>query len=605
MARSRGGNAKAEDAAERDFVRATELIEQHPMFAPLAARVLFWRQDQPGTHIVWPTDSYGVVTKGGYVIGNPHRRAEVDEWVYVIAHCLLHLGFGHLQDRPKATEWNIACDCFVAQFLKDLRLGRPPQGIEAQPEFAGRSEEQLYAALCEDGVPPNLQRSGVAGMGARDMLIDHDSYWGRDVDWKGLFGVGLSAAVASAISVAAGYETAMGAANQAMTPARRAQNWIINNYPLLGAMAANFQLVEEPRICQQMGISIAAVDCYSKEIFVNPGAGLGEQEARFVIAHELLHVGLRHDARQQGRDPLLWNLACDFVINGWLVEMAVGELPKMGLLHDPQLKGESAESIYDRIATDLRRCRKLATLAGRGVCDILERGKADWWRRGDGMDLDELYRRCMAQGLEYHREQCRGYLPVGLVEEIRSLAQPPIPWDVELAEWFDDHFAPLEKVRSYARPSRRQSSTPDIPRPRYVPSTGAEDGRTFGVVLDTSGSMERGTLGKALGAIASYSVSRDVPMVRVVFCDAAAYDQGYMPPEDLAGRVRIRGRGGTVLQPGIDLLERAEDFPKDGPILVITDGYCDRLRIRREHGILLPEGHTLPFAPRGKVFRIR
>jgi predicted metal-dependent peptidase len=196
-------------------------------------------------------------------------------------------------------------------------------------------------------------------------------------------------------------------------------------------------------------------------------------------------------------------------------------------------------------------------------------------------------------------------LPAGLIEEIRALSQPPIPWDVELAEWFDEHFPPLQQRRSYARASRRQSSTPDIPRPRWVPREDAQDGRTYGVVLDTSGSMDRTLLAKALGTIASYSISRDVPAVRVVFCDAATYDQGYMPPEDIAGRVKIRGRGGTVLQPGIDLLEESEDFPKKGPVLIITDGQCDKLRIRREHAFLVPEGRHLPFVPVGKVFRIR
>jgi predicted metal-dependent peptidase len=78
-----------------------------------------------------------------------------------------------------------------------------------------------------------------------------------------------------------------------------------------------------------------------------------------------------------------------------------------------------------------------------------------------------------------------------------------------------------------------------------------------------------------------------------------------MRPEDIAQKVRVRGRGGTILQPGIDLLEQAEDFPKDGPVLIITDGFCDKLRIRREHAFLLPEGRFLPFAPRGKVFKLR
>ncbi len=134
-----------------------------------------------------------------------------------------------------------------------------------------------------------------------------------------------------------------------------------------------------------------------------------------------------------------------------------------------------------------------------------------------------------------------------------------------------DSFRRWKSAVPYARVSRRQSATPDIPRPLWVPAHGAEDGRTYGVVLDMSGSMDRSLLARALGAIASYSMARDVPLVRVVFCDAATCDQGYLLPEAIADKVKVKGRGGTILQPAIDLLERAEDFPTDGPLLIITD----------------------------------
>ena len=125
-------------------------------------------------------------------------------------------------------------------------------------------------------------------------------------------------------------------------------------------------------------------------------------------------------------------------------------------------------------------------------------------------------------------------------------------------------------------------------------------------MVDTSGSMNHELLGKALGAIASYANARGVPAARVVFCDAAAYDAGYLAVDDIAGRLRVRGRGGTVLQPGVDLLQRTPDFPKDGPILVITDTFCeDSLRIRRAHAFLVPRGGRLPFPPRGPVFYLR
>src|SRR5699024_11950757 len=52
--------------------------------------------------------------------------------------------------------------------------------------------------------------------------------------------------------------------------------------------------------------------------------------------------------------------------------------------------------------------------------------------------------------------QGRGFLPAGLVEEIRAVSRPPIPWDVELARWFDEQFAPMEK-RSEEHTSELQS----------------------------------------------------------------------------------------------------------------------------------------------------
>ncbi|NUU21278.1 MAG: hypothetical protein HOV68_07150, partial [Streptomycetaceae bacterium] len=299
-------------------------------------------------------------------------------------------------------------------------------------------------------------------------------------------------------------------------------------------------------------------------------------------------------------------------------------------LYDPKLRGLSAEAVYDTLVTDLRRARKLRTVGGRThggktgdvlgdwLCDphAPDRrgtrghrgGPPPWEREGAGprdvVDLDEFYRRALATGVAYHDDGTRGMLPAGLIEEIRALEHPPLAWDAKLARWFDEHVRSPETRRSYARASRRQAATPHIPRPgRYLPEEVVAQ-CTFGVVLDTSGSMPPELLGKALGAIASYAGARDVPRARVVFCDAAAYDAGYMAVEDIAGSVRVRGRGGTVLQPGIDLLQRADDFPADGPILVITDGYCDRVAVRREHAFLVPPGARLPFTARGPVFHV-
>jgi predicted metal-dependent peptidase len=592
MPRRKQQAAKELDQATKQFDEGVSMLYWHPLFHPLFARASVIRTKQSEC----PREGWAVVSSSGDLHVHPTRRCTPDEWVYVLAHCLLHLGLDHLVERARPLEWNAACDVMVDRFLRPLKLGTPPPGFVLELDFQARDEQRLYEELCRRGLPEGYHS---------DMLIRPPSRHRDPVNWQRALGEGLAAAVTSAVEVASGRIERLGEHAPRRSLAQEARAWFINSYPLLGALAAAFTIVEDPHVCNRLGISVAAVNTQRREIYMHPAAALDEQECRFVMAHELLHVGLRHDARCQGRDLFLWNVACDYVINGWLVEMAVGHMPSVGLLYDPALKGESAESIYDLMATDMRRYRKLATLRGIGVCDLLEPTRGDWWTHGDGVDLDRFYRQALAQGLTYHcGDSGRGFLPLNLIEEINALAQPPVPWDVELARWFEHYFPPLERRRSYARPSRRQDSTPDIARPRYVPDTLGQDARTFGVVLDTSGSMDRTLLAKALGAIASYSLAHEVPAARVVFCDAAPYDEGYLPPEDIAGRVRVRGRGGTVLQPAIDLLEQAEDFPPEGPLLIITDGMCDRLRIRREHAFLMPQGRHLPFVPRGPVFRI-
>lgn len=594
MSRKRKAEQKA-DPATLAFQEGYAMAANHPVCHALLQRIRVIR----GGQSLCSRDGWALVTQSGLIHVHPTRRGEPAEWAYVIAHCALHLGFGHLEEsRPDERAWQAACDVAVERFLRALKLGKSPFPDIVLP---GGSEESLYRSFQSGGVPSEIAERGVGGSGA-DMLFDQaarDWWSSQKIDFVRILAAGMTNAVLDAVETAAGRPPA--ANRPAATPAERARQWFVSNYPLLGAMAAGFKVVEDPRMCQRLDVAVAAVAPSVREIYMNPAAGMSEAECRFVMAHELLHVGLRHVERCEGRDPYLWNVACDFVINAWLVEMGVGTMPQFGGLYDPELKGLSAEAVYDLVVRNIRLYRKLATLRGYGLSDML--GEPE----GIGppsSDLDDFCRRALAQGLALHQRIGRGLVPEGLVEEIEALSTPPIPWDVRLAQWFDDHFGPVEPRRTYSRASRRQSSTPDIPRPRSYLAPEDIRGRTFGVVLDTSGSMDTKLLARGLGAIASYALSRDVPYVRVVFCDAIAYDEGYLAPEAIAGRVKVRGRGGTILQPGIDLIERAPDFPDDGPILVITDGWCDRFRVARDHAILMPKGARLPFVPHAPIFEI-
>ncbi|GAB4047038.1 vWA domain-containing protein [Catellatospora paridis] len=554
------------------------------------------------------------VRPDGLITVNRNAPADPAEWMWVLAHCTLHLGFGHLEPGRIADHAAQAAACLaVTRFQQQLRIGTPPFMVPA--ELPGTDEERLAALWRDTGVPTEYAALGGGGASPDQDLgfapEPEHGRWARQAaaatpppTWSELFAVGLAAAATEAVEEAGQQRPRADGELAPDHPWEQARRWFVSSYPLLGALAAGFRIVADAELARTWQISVAAVDAEAGEIYVNPLHRMSGPERRFVLAHEMLHAALRHGQRVGPRDPYLWNVATDFVINGWLVQMGVGEMPD-DVLYDPALKDHSSEEVYDLITGNLRRYRKLATLRGRGLGDMLDRpipGAGEARRAGD---VDDFCRRALLGGLAHHEQTGRGLLPAGLVAEIRVLDHPPPPWDVQLAQWFDRYFTPLEPTRSYARASRRQASTPDIPRPGRARPELVERQRTFGVVLDTSGSMSTELMGRALGAIASYALARDVPAARVVFCDAAAYDAGYLPVEDIAGRVKVRGRGGTELQPGIRLLERAEDFPADGPILIITDGDCDVLRVRREHAYLMPERARLPFTPRGEVFRLR
>ncbi len=381
------------------------------------------------------------------------------------------------------------------------------------------------------------------------------------------------------------------------SPVYKARKYIVMNYPLLSSLASHFKIIYDIPICRQFNISIGAVNILNETILINPAAGLNQQGLIFVIAHEMLHVALNHHQRRRGRDHLIWNLACDFVINSWLIEMGVG-LPPDSIYVDSDLKGLSADEIYNMIAKDSKLMKKMGTLKDRKAglgdqksCDIIYDEKIGYFA-----NFEDACKQSLLRGLQMHQEIGRGLIPAGLEEEIKVLNQPPIPWQVELADWFARNFPLEEKIRSYARASRRQSSSPDIPIPYFRKQEYERMSKTFGIILDTSGSMDPELIGKCLGAISSYAQAQDVEEVRLIFCDAQPYDEGYILVKNLVNKIMVKGRGGTVIQKAINYLEMSNDFPKNAPILILTDGFIENeIKITRTHAYCVPNRYNLPF----------
>ena len=589
---------------------ALKQLHAHPLLGPVA-QVLNFHAASKRPEVEMARGAYCQIEGNRNVVFNDALKLDAAHWLGVLSLAVLVLASGGSKRLPVPSALSdLAAQLAALHWWQQLRAGLLPEHFELPPELLqwGRLPlEEIAARLRSE--PPNevldgawtLTRSTAPLMLPAPKTPSYSRYplHTQAVDAEQAFARALVDNARRALQLQHDANHVPRPGSDPHSVAACAKRWLITHYPLLGSLLTQFELVEDAAVCERLEIGIAAIQISTGEIFINPRRQLGLEQAKFVIAHEVLHAGLNHASRRHGRDAYLWNVACDFVINDWLVGMNVGIPPEVGLLFDEELRGWSADDIYLRLAADLRVRRRLSTLRGADV-DMLDERPGRFFT-----DREQFCRRALLQGLDFHQQAGRGLLPAGLVEAIRTLNQPPIPWQAKLGEWIRERFPLTERRRSWARPSRRQAATPETPRPRFIEPEDERVTRTFGVIIDSSGSMARDDLGKALGAVVAYSRAQGVKEVRLVYCDAQPYDEGFVPVEALASRVQVRGRGGTVLQPAVNLLQGRADFPKDCPILIITDGLCeDDLRVQRDHAFLLSPGRHLPFPTRQPVFRM-
>ena len=114
-----------------------------------------------------------------------------------------------------------------------------------------------------------------------------------------------------------------------------------------------------------------------KRHFFNPEfvCSLSAQELLAVQAHESEHDARHHGTRREGRDPIKWNVACDYAINVDLVDEGF-KLPQ-GALLDRQYKGMSAEDIYRSRELDAQKAPKPQPDNDNGEDDAGTQGDAD------------------------------------------------------------------------------------------------------------------------------------------------------------------------------------------------------------------------------------
>ncbi len=113
---------------------------------------------------------------------------------------------------------------------------------------------------------------------------------------------------------------------------------VMSKFPFLGALLNDLEI-------EASGCPTACTN--GKRVMYNPEfmASLSEDERTFTLAHEVMHIAFDHISRGKERDPQMWNIATDAVINQMLEH---GGLPiKDGFVNMPDALDKSADEMYD------------------------------------------------------------------------------------------------------------------------------------------------------------------------------------------------------------------------------------------------------------------
>ena len=125
-------------------------------------------------------------------------------------------------------------------------------------------------------------------------------------------------------------------------------------------------------------LSTAATD--GKKIFFNEKflKSLSSSQQNALMLHEVLHMALLHVTRRQGRDPHIWNIAADIVVNDLILRNTSFKLPD-GAIVDNKFQDKSVEYIYE-ILLKTKKYEKYDLM----INDILQSGSGNQEKKEDG-----------------------------------------------------------------------------------------------------------------------------------------------------------------------------------------------------------------------------
>ena len=343
-----------------------------------------------------------------------------------------------------------------------------------------------------------------------------------------------------------------------------------------GNLATRLKLVNADEWCPT-----AATDgrnFYYNSRFVDQ---LKPKEIEFLFGHEVLHCVYDHFGRRGDRDPMLFNIANDYCVNGDLKKHRVGEfITSVPCLYDHKYEGMSSEEIYDILYENAEKI-DIGSLIDKMLDEHLDGEGNDASGEGDGDEKsgkgggrpklsaeerqkikDEIKEAVLAAA---SASDGAGNLPAGVKRIIEDMTAPKMNWRELLRMQLE---STIKSDFSWMKASRRGWHMDAV-----MPGMKNDELIDIAIFIDASGSMDgpmlKDILGETQGIMEQFGAYR----IHLASFDTQVYNPRQYNSENLDNMLdyEVKGGGGTDFDCIFNYLKEEQIEPKR--LVVFTDGY--------------------------------
>ena len=306
---------------------------------------------------------------------------------------------------------------------------------------------------------------------------------------------------------------------------------------------------------------------------------LKPKEVEFLFGHEVLHCVYDHFGRRGDRDPMLFNVANDYAVNGDLKKHRVGEfITSVPCLYDSKYEGMSSEEIYDDLYENAEKIN-LSDLIDKLLDDHMD-GDGDGEGDDDGDEKDGRGKKpkLSAEERQKIRDEIKeavmaaaaasdgaGNLPAGVKRLIQDMTAPKLNWRELLRMQLE---STIKSDYTWMRASRRGWHMDAV-----MPGQRPDELIDVAIGIDASGSIDermlRDFLAETQGIMDQFQSYR----IHIFTFDTCVYNPQQYNSDNLDTMCdyEVSGGGGTDFDAIYNYLKEEQIEPKR--LVVFTDGY--------------------------------